>query len=218
VEIPLFPLNTVLFPGAPLRLHIFEDRYKQMMNLCIEEKLPFGVVLIASGDDALGPLPQPHVVGCTAQITQVQRLPEDRMNMMAIGRERFRVRHLYTDRPYLHAEVDTLPLTDENPEWTQGGSARVRELFKRYMHAMQVAGQQPPLADTLLPTTPLQMLYFASFWLQTELESKQQLLECASTNELVPRLVRQFHREIKLIDILLARVDIANGETPFSLN
>lgn len=218
MEIPLFPLNTVLFPGAPLRLHIFEDRYKQMMTLCIEEKLPFGVILIANGEEALGPLAQPHLVGCTAQITQVQRLPEDRMNMTAIGRERFRVRRLYSDRPYLRAEVDLLALKDENPSWTEGGSARVRELFKRYMLALQAAGQQPPLADTLLPSSSLQMLYFASFWLQTDLDYKQKLLESPSTNELIPRLVRQFHREMKLIDILLARVDISNGETPFSIN
>ena len=62
------------------------------------------------------------------------------------------------------------------------------------------------------------MLHFASFWLQTELEYKQHLLECRTTSELIPLLVRQFHREIKLLDILLARVEIANGETPFSIN
>lgn len=216
MELPLFPLNSVLFPGAPLRLHIFEDRYKQMMNMCIEEKLPFGVVLIESGEDT-GPAAQPHGVGCSAHIMQVQRLPQDRMNLVAKGRERFRILKLYDDRSYLRAEVEYLPLTDDNPRWTQGGAARVRELFERYMHMMQAAGQ-PPLAEGILPIPPMQMLHFASFWLQTELSYKQQLLECTTTGALVQRLVRLFHREIKLLDVLLARVEIANGDTPFSLN
>ena len=58
-EIPLFPLNTVLFPNAPLRLHIFEERYKRMVNDCLAEKQPFGVVLIRHGLEALGPLAEP---------------------------------------------------------------------------------------------------------------------------------------------------------------
>lgn len=217
MELPLFPLNSVLFPGAPLRLHIFEDRYKQMMNLCIEEKLPFGVVLIDSGDEALGPIAQPHEIGCSAHIMQVQRLPLERMNLVAMGRERFRIRRVYDDRPFLRADVEYLPLTDDNPRWTQGGAARVRELFERYIHMMQAAGQ-PPMTEGMLPIPPLQLLHFASFWLQTELAYKQQLLECTTTSSLVPRLVKLFHREIKMLDVLLARVEIANGDTPFSLN
>jgi uncharacterized protein len=217
VELPLFPLNSVLFPGAPLQLHIFEERYKQMMNLCIEEKLPFGVVLIENGEEALGPVAQPHEIGCTAHIMQVQRLPQERMNLMAMGRERFRIRRVIDDKPFLRAEVEYLPLTDDNPRWTQGGAARVRELFERYMHMLQAAGQ-PPIAEGVLPIPPMQLLHFASYWLQTELEYKQQLLECTTTSMLIQRLVRQFHREIKLLDVLLARVEIANGETPFSLN
>ena len=55
IELPLFPLNTVLFPGMPLGLHIFEDRYKLMIGQCVQERRPFGVVLIRSGQEALGP-------------------------------------------------------------------------------------------------------------------------------------------------------------------
>jgi len=217
VELPLFPLNSVLFPGAPLQLHIFEERYKQMMNLCIEEKLPFGVVLIENGEEDVSPIAQPHEIGCTAHIMQVQRLPQERMNLMAMGRERFRILRLYDDKPFLRADVEYLPLTDDNPQWTQGGAARVRELFERYMLMMQAAGQ-PPIAEGMLPIPPLQVLNFASFWLQTELTYKQELLECSTTSVLVQRLVKLFHREIKLLDVLLARVEIANGDTPFSLN
>ena len=84
-ELPLFPLNTVLFPGMPLPLHIFEDRYKQMINNCLEEKEPFGVVLIRNGKEALGPLAQPHSIGCTARIVEVQKLSDGRMNITSVG-------------------------------------------------------------------------------------------------------------------------------------
>lgn len=217
MELPLFPLNSVLFPGAPLRLHIFEERYKQMMSVCIEEKLPFGVVLIADGEEALGPVAQPHVVGCTAHITQIQRLPMERMNLMAIGRERFRIRHLHSDRAYLRAEVEYIPVVDDNPEWTQSGSVRVRELFRRYMRSMEAAGQ-PPLTDTILPVPPLQLLHFVAYWMQIDLPSKQEMLECETTSALLPRLVKTLHRESKLLDILLSQVEISNGDTPFSVN
>ena len=77
-ELPLFPLNTVLFPGMPLTLHIFEDRYKLMIGKCIQERQPFGVVLIRRGLEALGPVADTHSVGCMAFIRQVERLEQGR--------------------------------------------------------------------------------------------------------------------------------------------
>ncbi|HQF70729.1 MAG TPA: LON peptidase substrate-binding domain-containing protein, partial [Promineifilum sp.] len=67
-ELPLFPLNLVLFPGMPLPLHIFEERYKEMVADCLRENRPFGVVLIAEGRAEGGAPARPHVVGCTAEI------------------------------------------------------------------------------------------------------------------------------------------------------
>ena len=85
----LFPLNTVLFPGMPLPLHIFEERYKIMIGRCIDEDRPFGVVLIQSGTEVGNPA-VPHVVGTTALIAAVKRLEDGRMNLIAVGQERFR--------------------------------------------------------------------------------------------------------------------------------
>lgn len=216
MELPLFPLNSVLYPGVPLRLHIFEDRYKQMIEYCIEEKQPFGVVLIAEGVEAFGPA-EPHRVGCTAHILQVQRLPMGRMNLVAIGRDRFRITGLSTQRAYLRASTEDIPFRDDHPRWTEGGADRIRTLFKEYMRILETAGQ-PPLMENVLPSDPLHMLYFAAYWLQTDMFAKQQLLESNSTAELLPRLVRLFHIETKLLRILLSPIDISNGETPFSLN
>ena len=84
-ELRLFPLNTVLFPKMPLPLHIFEERYKLMITECMEADEPFGVVLIEEGSKAFGPLAQPHAVGCTARVVQVESLEDGRMNIITIG-------------------------------------------------------------------------------------------------------------------------------------
>ena len=97
-ELPLFPLNTVLFPGMPLPLHVFEERYKEMVQVCLDEQRPFGVVLIRSGVAEGGPLADPYDVGCVAEIIEVQKLEDNiKLNIrkqlrdMLESRERFMV-------------------------------------------------------------------------------------------------------------------------------
>jgi Lon protease-like protein len=90
-ELPLFPLNTVLFPGMPLPLRIFEERYKLMIRFCIENNQPFGVVLIRQGLEALGRLAEPYEIGCTARIIEVEPLAKGQMNISTLGEKRFRI-------------------------------------------------------------------------------------------------------------------------------
>jgi len=98
-EIPLFPLNTVLFPGMPLHLHIFEPRYKEMVKKCIEEKSTFGIVLLHET--------QLSQIGCAAAITQVMRQFENgSMDILAEGRQRFRVHDVINRKSYLEAAVE----------------------------------------------------------------------------------------------------------------
>ena len=80
IELPLFPLNVVLFPGMSLPLHIFEERYKAMIGACSEHDTPFGVLLIKEGQEVGDPA-EPFQVGTTARITEVQQLEDGRMIM-----------------------------------------------------------------------------------------------------------------------------------------
>src|SRR4029450_7854046 len=96
----LFPLNTVLFPGMPLPLHVFEERYKLMVGRCLEEERPFGVVLIRTGQEGGGPA-VPHRVGTTAEIATAKHLDDGRMNLLVVGQERVRIRELVRQEPYL---------------------------------------------------------------------------------------------------------------------
>ncbi|MEZ4622859.1 MAG: LON peptidase substrate-binding domain-containing protein [Caldilineaceae bacterium] len=106
MDLPLFPLkNVVLFPGMVLPLHIFEPRYREMINRCIDEQLPFGVVLIEEGTE-IGEAATPHRIGTGAKIIRVERLEDGRMNITALGTERFQIQEVHHDRAYLTATVE----------------------------------------------------------------------------------------------------------------
>jgi len=97
--LPLFPLSVVLLPATPLPLHIFEERYKEMMGELIPARAEFGVVM-AKDDGIVN-------VGCSATIDRViHRYPDGRLDLIAIGRRRFRVVSLNDDKPYLRASVE----------------------------------------------------------------------------------------------------------------
>lgn len=107
----LFPLEqTVLFPGAPITLTVFEPRYRQLLYECLQERVPFGIALLRSGRE-VGGYGDPHEVGTTARIGTVGRLPDGRLRLEAIGERRFRIERLDHTRPYLRAEV-SYPVDD----------------------------------------------------------------------------------------------------------
>jgi Lon protease-like protein len=102
MKIPLFPLDVVLFPGAPLPLHIFESRYREMVTECIAGNAVFGVV--RAERDGLA------VIGCTAQVVRVlHRYPDGRSDILTLGIDRFEIEQLDDSRSFLQAEVVLLP-------------------------------------------------------------------------------------------------------------
>ncbi len=97
--LPLFPLSIVLLPATPLPLHIFEERYKEMMGDIIPARGEFGVVLVK--DDGI------VNVGCTARVDRVlQRYPDGRMDLVAVGQRRFQIMSVDEEKPYLRAAVE----------------------------------------------------------------------------------------------------------------
>ncbi|MEX2446843.1 MAG: LON peptidase substrate-binding domain-containing protein [Dehalococcoidia bacterium] len=101
----LFPLNSVLFPGMPLPLQVFEDRYRTLVSECLADGEPFGVALIREGAEVGRPA-EPFTMGVTARLEQVTPLPDGRLAVAARGDRRFRITRLLHDRPYLAAEVE----------------------------------------------------------------------------------------------------------------
>lgn len=219
MELPLFPLNSVLFPGIPLRLHIFEDRYKEMINQCVDNQSPFGVVLIQDGTAEGGPIARPHLIGTTAHITQVQRLPYGRMNIVAVGRDRFKVNELdLTSYSYLSADVDLLPLIDNDEIILSTGMRKLRPLVKRYLTALVDSGQLE-FDMKQLPEESLTLAFLAAHALQAEDNLKQNLLEASDVRDLFTSLLQIYQREVALIDILLSPPQVEeDNDSPFSLN
>ena len=104
----LFPLKTVLFPGAALNLHVFEPRYRQMISECLNAGEAFGVVLIRDGDEAGDPNVMPYDIGTTAEIEDVTPLPAGRYHISTTGRRRFAIERIVSREPFLTVDVDYL--------------------------------------------------------------------------------------------------------------
>ena len=215
-ELPLFPLNTVLFPSTPLRLHIFEERYKRMISACMTNHQPFGVVLISQGKEAMGPLAEHYFIGCTAQIVHVQHLEEGRMNIAAIGLERFRVLSLNRrTQLYLVGYVEPYPLLNQDPIAAGEAANRMREWVRRYMATLSQAGSGELDPDEL-PNDPLEFTYTAASLLQISNIDKQELLSLDTAIHLLEGLTAIYRREVALAKAMLAQSQEIKGA--FSLN
>src|SRR5436853_683939 len=149
-ELPLFPLNVVLFPGMRLPLHIFEDRYKLMIGTCMVTDQTFGVSLIQSGREVGGPA-EVHPVGTTARIVEVERLPEGRLNLVAVGVDRFRIIERIDGQPYAQGRVELLP---DRPEPVPDGL--LERVTRQFQRSLRTRGMTEEQANGLrLPAEPL---------------------------------------------------------------
>ena len=205
IEIPLFPLNTVLFPGMPLPLHIFEERYQEMIRVCLAEKRPFGVVLVREGQAELGPLAEPYAVGCTADIIQVQKLDDDRLFIMTVGQDRFRIRSLDRARPYLMGQVELLPLVEEPFERLEAASERLHPLVLEYLQVLAEVGKVE-FDPEQIPSDPDELGFLAASFIQLPTEEKQELLEAETATELFQNLQSLYREEVAIMRTM-PRVD-----------
>jgi Lon protease-like protein len=175
VELPLFPLNSVLFPGGRLPLHIFEERYKQMVNDCLKSNAPFGALLIRSGDE-VGEAGEPFEIGTTARIVRVRRLDEGRMNVACLGEERFRLVRKVSEAPYLVGDVEALVSIDAEGEEVADAADTVATLFAEYCRLTLAASNQWA-REIGMPGAPGELADFVAARLGVSLWMKQRLLE-----------------------------------------
>jgi uncharacterized protein len=180
----LFPLNTVLFPGASLDLQIFEARYKQMIGECLKSGEGFGVALIAEGAEAGDPNVTPHEIGSIAEILDVRPLPHGRYFVSTVGRERFKITEIVAREPYLIVEADLLEddcvVADDEIE---NLCERVRALFAEYLDIVVEFSGQPAAATVDLPADAGNVSFFIGATLQIAEGVKQRLLEFDTTKQ-----------------------------------
>lgn len=199
-ELPLFPLNTVLFPGAALPLQIFEDRYTQMLRDCLDDDMRFGVALIKSGNETGEPA-IPYPMGSVAYITQVNEIRRGRFFVAITGESRFKIIRIVQYRPYMIADVDILP----EPPADEAALAQmdeVKQALNRYMSL--VSGLQGGWSSqTRASNDPVALSYYIAEVLRLDLTEKQALLEQPST---AMRLEAEREMLERDLDILRQRV------------
>ncbi|MBV8581530.1 MAG: LON peptidase substrate-binding domain-containing protein [Candidatus Eremiobacteraeota bacterium] len=175
----LFPLNTVLFPGAVLNLHVFEERYRRMIAECLDAGEAFGVVLIREGREAGDPEVLPHEVGTTAEIAEVTPLPAGRYYISTTGGKRFRIASIVSREPYLLAEVEFI---DEPRDEEGEAEARASELTDRVLHEFReysrlLVAFSGHASEVDVPQDPVDASYVVGDALQVADALKQRLLE-----------------------------------------
>jgi Lon protease-like protein len=178
----IFPLNTVLFPGASLNLHVFEPRYKRMISECLEGGESFGVVLIREGDEAGDPNVQPHDIGTTAEIADVTPLDQGRYYISTVGRRRFKIERVIEREPFLLVAVTYLSEEATAPSAALDSLVEeIRDVFRDYLRLLvEFSGIQ---TDVELPDDPIATSFLVGDALQVADSMKQRLLELSDTRE-----------------------------------
>jgi Lon protease-like protein len=202
--LPLFPLNTVLFPYMQLPLHIFEQRYRLMIGRCLESNSPFGVVLIRSGREVGAPA-DPHPYGTTARIVESKRLDDGRYWLMCRGERRFRIESVTETQPYIVGKVtfledDTGPVPDEVFE-------QARTLGQEYLQILlraQNKRQGDPEEELSLPPTlgGRELSYIIGANLQVDRGIQQRILEAETTADRLRLEVGVLRRELPVLRML----------------
>ncbi|MBE9175177.1 LON peptidase substrate-binding domain-containing protein [Synechocystis salina LEGE 06155] len=180
-ELPIFPLpEVVLFPGRPLPLHIFEYRYRMMMNTILEDDRRFGVLMI---DPSTGEISD---VGCCAEVLRYQRLPDDRMKVLTLGQQRFRVLEYVREKPYRVGLVEWI-----DDKYTGQDLHGLAKEVDRLLHdvvnlSAKLTDQNLELPDDL-PVLPVELSYWVAGNLYGVASEQQSLLELQDTAERLQR-------------------------------
>ena len=175
----LFPLESVvLFPGMELPLVVFEPRYRQLTQECLDTGEPFGVLLLKSGSEVGNAESLPNQVGTTAHIQRVEELGDGRLRFLAVGQHRFRVTSFDHTHPYLAAQVDYLP-KDSGADTPPLLVDQVKQLCTRYVQAL-MAMRGGYVREVMLPDSPEDLSFLAALLLQGQRNLQQQLLEMDS--------------------------------------
>ena len=187
-ELPLFPLPVVLFPGVPLPLHIFEPRYRQMLLDIRLGKDVFGLVYFDSSASENETPPVGHI-GCVAEVTETQTLPDGRSNILTLGVIRFRI-DSYVERgdPYLVAQVSYFEDYEEDQDFLSGPSKEVAETFTRIAQAVRTINDERATLPDISNTEPQRLSFLVAAAIEIDAEVKQELLELRSTSERLERL------------------------------
>lgn len=209
-DVPMFPLNTVLFPQMVLPLQIFEPRYRQMIGECLKNNAPFGVVLLQEGvaeewrgnNEAV-----PYKVGTLAKITEVVKLEDGRMLITTVGTERFRLLAYHQEKPYMTGDIEIWPDSADTSSNHLELVTQVRTAFDAYLKVLQeLAGKQ--IEGLEIPADPAVLSYLVPGWLQIGMPGKQNLLEIPAPGPRLQEELGLLQRETEFLRLLKERAEL----------
>jgi ATP-dependent Lon protease len=187
-ELPLFPLSVVLFPGVPLPLHIFEPRYRQMLDDIRARNNLFGLSYF-DASTSQQEFPAVGSVGCVAKVTDAQAFPDGRSNILTVGVIRYRIEE-YVDRgdPYLVARVSYFEDEADTSKAVEESSREVAETFTRIARAVRTINDERVNLPDIADTEPQRLSFLVAAAMEVDTDVKQELLELRMTAERLRRL------------------------------
>lgn len=192
--LPIFPLNTVLFPYAQILVHIFEDRYRLMINECLREGKPFGIALIKEGSE-VGETAEPHLIGTLVKIVSNEPLDGGAMNILVQGEGRFRIRRLDHTMPYLVGHVEYMSEAEvEDTPRNMALAMRAREDFQKWVY-LQVSRNGFGV-QVRFPEDMTALSFAIANFLPIENLIKQRLLEMTDTSQRIADLLPMLENQI----------------------
>jgi len=221
--LPLFPLGAVLYPGMLLPLHIFEERYRQLVRDLLEGPEPrqFGVIAIRKGRetgiDGVNGLRSLYEIGCTATLRRVERHDDGRYDIVTVGAQRFRLCGLDETRPYLQGEVEML--ADETIDPAAAGPAvrAIGAAFREYLDALtEWGGAAVRLED--LPDEPALLSFIVAAAMIIDLPERQALLAESGTLRRLALQRALLSRETAMLRATTSRPAPDLRHTPYSPN
>jgi len=218
--LPLFPLGTVLYPGLLLPLHVFEERYRQLVRdlLAGPEPRTFGVIAIREGRET-GPngILTLHEVGCTATVRQVTELDDGRYDLVTVGTQRFLLTGTDDTRPYLQGQVELLGEETGDESGAVLAARSVQDAFRTYLGALAERGVTQ-VSVPELPDDPILLSYLVAASMVIDLRDKQALL---AEPDALHRLVTErmlLSRETTMLRTLTATPAPDLRNSPYSSN
>jgi uncharacterized protein len=217
---PLFPLGAVLYPGMLLPLHIFEERYRQLVRDLLDGPDPrrFGVIAIRKGrETGLDGVHSLYEIGCTATLRRVDQHEDGRFDIVTVGTDRFRLLGLDETGPYLRGEVEVLADGETDPAFSAPLVRTVQAAFRAYLDALTESGGASVRIEEL-PDEPRLLSFIVAAAMIIDLPDRQALLAEPDTGQRLNRQRAMLSRETAMLRTTTSRPAPDLRNTPYNLN
>jgi len=203
--LPIFPVpEVVMFPEMNLPLHIFEEKYKQLISDCLKSDKLFGIVLEKEGNLCAK-------IGTLVEIIDVETLEDGLMNILIEGKKRFEIVSFLTEEPYYVAEIQSYEDTDtEIDNELKSSLKQIRQLASKALKTFDLISEEEQSRKIKLPNKPEELLFLIATNLTCPHEEKQFILETRSIKDRAEKIIPLLDEELEKLKVLLENKNTKN--------